>query len=260
MGEAAYSLSVDTNPIVHVIRKGSRIPVPCRGCRKGVFNEVQLFKACGRLKFHCRRFTLEKRCRKQFEIGSYKKLPTQLQILSLASVALQEPSSFSSVDSLLSRFSTGEFLRAKGICYCLNWKELIKKLISSSGKRQKIRAKKFASEQPALEFLFSVSCLWILFFVVVTLYFVCNRSELVLSHNDPSLASIANSVVVLYLLSVSLQFRLCFCIFKLIIDNLCSVFFCHGHRSFKYRFFIGPDTLFGGRLQEGLRNFTESFS
>ena len=41
----------------------------------------------------------------------------------------------------LSRFSTCEFLRAKLICYCLNWKELIKKLLSASRKRvrQKIR-------------------------------------------------------------------------------------------------------------------------
>ena len=53
---------------------------------------------------------------------------------------------------ILSRFSTCEFLSAKRICYCLNWKELIKKLVSLSQKfvRQKICANQFASGKPAL--------------------------------------------------------------------------------------------------------------
>jgi hypothetical protein len=56
-----------------------------------------------------------------------------------------------------------EFLRARRICYCLNWKELIKNLISSSRElvRQKIRANKFASGKQALLIAFGSIGLWI---------------------------------------------------------------------------------------------------
>jgi hypothetical protein len=61
-----------------------------------------------------------------------------------------------------SRFSTSEFLRAKRIFYCLNWKELIKNLISSSRELiiQKIRANKFASGKPALVALLLIQVLF----------------------------------------------------------------------------------------------------
>ena len=48
------------------IRKGSKIPAPCRSCGRGVQSDMQLCRACGREKFRQRHISLEKRARDQF--------------------------------------------------------------------------------------------------------------------------------------------------------------------------------------------------
>ena len=48
------------------IRKGSKIPAPCRSCGRGVQSDIQLCRACGREKFRQRHISLEKRARDQF--------------------------------------------------------------------------------------------------------------------------------------------------------------------------------------------------
>ena len=48
------------------IRQGSKIPVPCKSCGRGVQSNIQLCRACGRDKVRCRHIALEKRARHQF--------------------------------------------------------------------------------------------------------------------------------------------------------------------------------------------------
>ena len=43
------------------IRKGSKIPVPCRVCRKGVQSEIEVCRACGRDKLRHQQIALEKK-------------------------------------------------------------------------------------------------------------------------------------------------------------------------------------------------------
>ena len=50
------------------IRKGSKIPAPCRSCGRGVQSDIQLCRACGRDKVRHQHIALEKRARHQFSL------------------------------------------------------------------------------------------------------------------------------------------------------------------------------------------------
>ena len=50
------------------IRKGSKIPAPCRSCGRGVQSDIQLCRSCGRDKVRHRHISLEKRARDQFSL------------------------------------------------------------------------------------------------------------------------------------------------------------------------------------------------
>ena len=50
------------------LRKGSRIPVPCKSCGKGVQSEIQLCRACGRENVRYRLTVLEKVAKNQFDL------------------------------------------------------------------------------------------------------------------------------------------------------------------------------------------------
>lgn len=50
------------------IRKGKKIPTPCRKCGKGVQSEIEICRACGRDKIRYRHMVLEKKARRQFNL------------------------------------------------------------------------------------------------------------------------------------------------------------------------------------------------
>ena len=56
------------------IRNGSKIPVPCRVCRKGVQSEIEVCRACGRDKLRHQQIALEKKTRRQFRLVLYELL------------------------------------------------------------------------------------------------------------------------------------------------------------------------------------------
>lgn len=50
-----------------MIHKGSRVPVPCRGCGKGVQSTIELCQGCGRARVWHRHNVIEAKARKQYE-------------------------------------------------------------------------------------------------------------------------------------------------------------------------------------------------
>ena len=50
------------------IRKGSKIPVPCRSCGKGVYSKIEVCRACGREKIRHQHIALEKKSKRQFDL------------------------------------------------------------------------------------------------------------------------------------------------------------------------------------------------
>ncbi len=48
------------------IRKGRKIPVPCRSCGCGVQSEIQLCRNCGRDRIRSKHITLEKRAKEHY--------------------------------------------------------------------------------------------------------------------------------------------------------------------------------------------------
>ena len=49
-------------------RKGSKIPVRCRSCGKGVQSDIQVFRDCGREKIRHRRLALERTAKNNFTL------------------------------------------------------------------------------------------------------------------------------------------------------------------------------------------------
>ena len=62
------------------IRKGRKIPVPCRSCGKGVQSEIELCRACGRDKLRHQHIAMEKKSKRQFNLVLEQLLVVQTPI------------------------------------------------------------------------------------------------------------------------------------------------------------------------------------